>query len=272
MGRMGRARPHFFGRQGGWGPPKKMGSGPAHPAHMGLGRINIGNIYCRKRGLSDDTKFFCRTPYAQSTRKKSGVWLLHENWHPSLFTLKFPVDCCSKCLKWHQPFICFCIQLHPSSASTHFKRSSDSDHIDAFPYQQRGQAWDPYSHMTICYFLLLSVCHYLVLSAIIIICHYLLLSVSICQYLLYNLLSFGLLLWAAACYDALLPSAISYPSLSAIISYHPRSLYGICHSLCFLYATTICQWTSPDVIFYYLLSPAMICYYPRCLRLSGVIS
>ena len=31
--------------QTGWGPPKKMGSGPAHPAHMGLGRINIGNIY-----------------------------------------------------------------------------------------------------------------------------------------------------------------------------------------------------------------------------------
>ena len=209
------------------------------------------------------------------------MWLLHGNWHPSLFTLKFPIDCRAECLKWHQPFICFCTKLPPCGASTHFQRSSDNNHIDAFAYQLRGHAWDPYSHMTICYFPLLSVCHYLVLSAIIIICHYLLLSASICQYLLYNLLSFGLLLWAAACYDALLPSAMSYPSLPAIISNHPRSLYGICYSLCFrmqllfvsechlMSSSTICYrqlWSATicDVCDYLVLYPSTnICYFPQ---------
>ena len=238
-------------------------------------------LYWRNWGLSGDALFFCRPPYAQSTREKSGVWLLHGNWHPSLFTLKFPVDCCSKCLKWHQPFICFCIQLHPSSASTHFQRSSDSDHIDAFPYQQRGQAWDPYSHMTICYFPLLSVCHYLVLSAIIIICHYLLLSASICQYLLYNLLSFGLLLWAAACYDHHCPQlSLICPCLQLYHIIRDQCMASaipsvFCMQLLFvserhlMSSSTICYhqlWSATirDVCDYLVLYPSTnICYFPR---------
>ena len=70
-------------------PDKNKSSKPnAHSKKTPEG--NFG--YCRKRGLSDDTKFFCRTSYAQSTRKKSCVVLLHENLHCSLFTLQFPMN------------------------------------------------------------------------------------------------------------------------------------------------------------------------------------
>ena len=40
----------FFWGGGTPPPPKKMGSGPAHPAHLGLGRIDIGNIYMAQSG------------------------------------------------------------------------------------------------------------------------------------------------------------------------------------------------------------------------------
>ena len=33
---------------GGWGPPKKMGSGPAHPAHMGFHKGFHDNYYFRR--------------------------------------------------------------------------------------------------------------------------------------------------------------------------------------------------------------------------------
>ena len=53
-----------------------------------------------------------------------------------------------------------------------------------------------------------------------------------------------------------LPSAISYLSLSAIISYHPRSVYGICYSLCFLCS----YYLSVNVTWCHLLLSAITSY------------
>ena len=106
----------------------------------------------------------------------------------------------------------------------------------------------------------------------------LLLSVTICYYLLASANIYFIICCHLVYYYGLLLAMMHYClQLSLIRPCLP--LYKIIRDHCMasaipfvFYAATICQWMSPDVIFYYLLSPAMICYYPRCLRLSGVIS
>ena len=54
----------------------------------------LTTIYCRELGLLVCRMCFVRQSYAQSTRKKLPIILLHENWHTSSFTLQFPMIYC----------------------------------------------------------------------------------------------------------------------------------------------------------------------------------
>ena len=155
------------------------------------------NSYYRKWGLSDDPKFFHRTPYVQSTRKKSCVGLLHENWHSSLFTLQFPMKYYQIVTygtdHWYASAYHYTIPVHPHISKWVLSGAGMRLHL-CFPAAPEGI--DRSELLSIlsaivydCLWLFPTLCCYLLSSAIIVSCLLLSyanivlsLSASVCSY------------------------------------------------------------------------------------------
>ena len=213
----------------------------------------MGIIILSRAGVVGLPHVFCttvlRATNAQKTVHDTVAWKLTSQ----LVYLTISNEILQTCQIWHQSFICLCIHLYDSSASTYFPMSSvrcRNTFASVFSHSAKGDRSEIHIvNISTYIFAINIVCYVPRLSATT--CYYLLSSAIIVYYLLpsYNniIIYYFVLFSFIICYYLLLSPIICS---TAIIWYYLLTSAMIYYHLLL-----------SAIIWYYLLVSAIICYY-----------